>query len=215
MAERAMTRRTFVNTATAAVGALGLGAGSAKAPLDVRYGLNLLVYTATFSKDQVDLIKKVGSSGNYLSEEHTVRRFRQEHFIPNLLPREPYEAWEKAGERTALDHAKERVRQIVIVFPDHPAVMPPSLKKPLDNLQLAPVMQILFANTDFVNCYIVGKLLTNQTLPRPARQHINNKPLSTCVFLQNILMCLRPAPAYRWKLKIYHQYLHRLSFQQI
>jgi trimethylamine--corrinoid protein Co-methyltransferase len=61
----------------------------------------------------LDLIKKVGSSGNYLAEEHTVRRFRQEHFIPRLLPREPYEAWEKAGERTALDYAKERVREVL------------------------------------------------------------------------------------------------------
>jgi trimethylamine--corrinoid protein Co-methyltransferase len=61
----------------------------------------------------LDLIKRVGSSGNYLAEEHTVRRFRQEHFIPKLLPREPYEAWEKAGERIALDYAKERVREVL------------------------------------------------------------------------------------------------------
>jgi trimethylamine--corrinoid protein Co-methyltransferase len=61
----------------------------------------------------LELIKQIGSSGNYLAEEHTVRRFRQEHYIPTLLPREPYDAWEEAGGRTALDHAKDRVRQVL------------------------------------------------------------------------------------------------------
>jgi trimethylamine--corrinoid protein Co-methyltransferase len=61
----------------------------------------------------VDLIRQIGFSGNYLAEEHTARHFRKEHFIPNLLPREPYDAWEKAGARSALDRAKERVREIL------------------------------------------------------------------------------------------------------
>jgi trimethylamine--corrinoid protein Co-methyltransferase len=61
----------------------------------------------------LDLIKQIGSSGNYLAEGHTARHFRQEHFIPRLLPREPYDAWEKAGARSALDHAKERVREVL------------------------------------------------------------------------------------------------------
>jgi len=61
----------------------------------------------------LDLIKEVGFSGDYLSQPHTVRGFRQEHFIPTLLPREPYEAWKKAGARSALDYAKARVREIL------------------------------------------------------------------------------------------------------
>jgi D-psicose/D-tagatose/L-ribulose 3-epimerase len=53
-----------MNAGTAAVGAAGIaGGGAAAAPLDVRYGLNLLVYTATFSKDQIDLIRKVADMG--------------------------------------------------------------------------------------------------------------------------------------------------------
>jgi trimethylamine--corrinoid protein Co-methyltransferase len=63
----------------------------------------------------IDLIRQIATTpaGNYLAEEHTVRRFRTEHFIPELLPREPYDTWENAGGRTALDHAKERVREIL------------------------------------------------------------------------------------------------------
>jgi trimethylamine--corrinoid protein Co-methyltransferase len=61
----------------------------------------------------IDVIKEVGFDGNYLSQPHTARAFRQEHFIPSLLPREPYETWKKSGARSALDRAKERVRQIL------------------------------------------------------------------------------------------------------
>ncbi|HEM62207.1 MAG TPA: hypothetical protein ENO24_07945 [Chloroflexi bacterium] len=61
----------------------------------------------------LDLIKEVAGSpsGNYLASDHTVRHFRREHFIPNLLPREPYDAWERAGGQSALDRARERVRE--------------------------------------------------------------------------------------------------------
>jgi trimethylamine--corrinoid protein Co-methyltransferase len=61
----------------------------------------------------LDLIKEVGFSGNYLAEMHTAKHFRDEHFVPQLLPREPYEAWQKAGSKSALDLAKERVREII------------------------------------------------------------------------------------------------------
>jgi trimethylamine--corrinoid protein Co-methyltransferase len=78
----------------------------------------------------LDLIKKVGSSGNYLSEEHTVRRFRREHFIPELLPREPYEAWEKAGGLTALDHARDRVHEVLAQH--QPRQLDPAMEQELD-----------------------------------------------------------------------------------
>jgi trimethylamine--corrinoid protein Co-methyltransferase len=63
----------------------------------------------------LDLIRRVGASpsGNYLAEAHTVRRFRHEHFIPELLPREAYEVWLRAGALTALDRARERVRELL------------------------------------------------------------------------------------------------------
>jgi trimethylamine--corrinoid protein Co-methyltransferase len=61
----------------------------------------------------LDLIKEIGYSGNYLAESHTVRRFRKEHFIPSVLPRDSYDGWEQDGSRLALDHAKDRVRDIL------------------------------------------------------------------------------------------------------
>jgi trimethylamine--corrinoid protein Co-methyltransferase len=77
----------------------------------------------------LDLIQQIGFSGNYLAEGHTARHFRQEHFIPNLLPREPYDAWEKAGARSALDHAKERVREVLSKH--RPRELDPALEQEL------------------------------------------------------------------------------------
>lgn len=70
MSQRDMNRRGFLGKTALAIGAAGLAGCEAAAPekkggepLNVRYGLNLLVYTATFSKDQLDLIPKVADMG--------------------------------------------------------------------------------------------------------------------------------------------------------
>ena len=71
MPEKNITRRDFVATGAMVVGAIGLAGcrdrtqpkGQAPKPLKVRYGLNLLVYTPTFSAEKVDLIKKVADMG--------------------------------------------------------------------------------------------------------------------------------------------------------
>jgi trimethylamine--corrinoid protein Co-methyltransferase len=80
----------------------------------------------------VDLIKEVSleQAGNYLSSDHTARRFRQEHYIPRLLTREPYDTWVGAGSPTALDRARERARKIL---ENHqPRQLDPALEQELD-----------------------------------------------------------------------------------
>ena len=81
----------------------------------------------------LDMIKKVGFSGNYLSEMHTAKHFRDEHFIPQLLPRDTYEAWRKAGSKSALDLAKERVREILANHQPH--MLDPALERELDEFR--------------------------------------------------------------------------------
>jgi trimethylamine---corrinoid protein Co-methyltransferase len=61
----------------------------------------------------LDLIQRIGFSGNYLAEEHTVRHFRQEHFLPKLAVRDPFEAWQSSGARSALDLAQEKVESLL------------------------------------------------------------------------------------------------------
>ena len=73
MSKKQITRRNSLRNAAMAAGAVGLAgctdlapqqkvSGPSK-PLKVKYGLNLLVYTATFSKDQIGLIRKVADMG--------------------------------------------------------------------------------------------------------------------------------------------------------
>lgn len=76
MPREGVRRRDFIAkgafAASAVVGGVAAGVASCQQtqqpkkptkPLKVRYGLNLLLYTATFSKDQLDLIKKVADMG--------------------------------------------------------------------------------------------------------------------------------------------------------
>ena len=78
----------------------------------------------------MDVIRKVGFSGNYITEKHTLQNYRSEHFLPQLMVREPYESWEKAGSRSALDLAREKARQLLA---DHkPNELDPSVEKELE-----------------------------------------------------------------------------------
>jgi methionine-gamma-lyase len=61
----------------------------------------------------LDLIQEVGWQGDYLSQPHTARHFRQEHFLQKLLRRDGRQSWESKGSKTALDLARERVREIL------------------------------------------------------------------------------------------------------
>jgi trimethylamine--corrinoid protein Co-methyltransferase len=79
------------------------------------------------------MMKKVGFSDNYLTETHTARHFRDEHFIPQLLPRDTYEAWKKAGSKSALDLAKERVHEILANH--QPRTLDPTVEHELDGFR--------------------------------------------------------------------------------
>jgi trimethylamine---corrinoid protein Co-methyltransferase len=61
----------------------------------------------------MEVIRKVGFSGNYITEKHTMQNYREEHFLPQLMVREPYEAWEKAGAKSALDNARQKALQML------------------------------------------------------------------------------------------------------
>jgi trimethylamine--corrinoid protein Co-methyltransferase len=76
------------------------------------------------------VIKEVGFSGDYMTHKHTARRFRQEHFIPRLLSREPYDTWEKDGARSALDRARERAHEILARH--QPRDLDPAVERELD-----------------------------------------------------------------------------------
>ena len=78
----------------------------------------------------MDIIRKVGYSGNYITEKHTMQNYRSEHFLPQLMVREPYESWETAGSKSALDMARARACQLLA---DHkPVELDPAIEKELE-----------------------------------------------------------------------------------
>jgi trimethylamine--corrinoid protein Co-methyltransferase len=78
----------------------------------------------------MDVIRRVGFSGSYITDKHTTKNFRAEHFIPQLMVREPYEAWENAGAKSALDNAREKARQLLASH--KPVDLDPAIERELD-----------------------------------------------------------------------------------
>ena len=78
----------------------------------------------------MDIIRKVGYSGNYIAEKHTMQNYRSEHFLPQLMVREPYEGWESAGSKSANQPGRRaKARQLLA---DHkPVELDPSIEKEL------------------------------------------------------------------------------------
>ncbi|MBS3917537.1 MAG: trimethylamine methyltransferase family protein [Deltaproteobacteria bacterium] len=59
------------------------------------------------------LIKEMGQKGDYLSSEHTLRHFKNELRLTDLLSRERWTVWETAGKKELLEVAKERVKMLL------------------------------------------------------------------------------------------------------
>jgi trimethylamine--corrinoid protein Co-methyltransferase len=61
----------------------------------------------------VDVINKVGSSGHFLAEKHTLKHFKDVLFFPELTDRQSYDAWKKTGGKSMVKRAREKAEQIL------------------------------------------------------------------------------------------------------
>lgn len=61
----------------------------------------------------VDLIKKVGPGGTFLSERHTMQWLNKEHFITDVTDRRTSDKWESDGKKSVVDRAREKVSRIL------------------------------------------------------------------------------------------------------
>lgn len=61
----------------------------------------------------LDLIKKVGPKGSFITERHTLEHFRREIWIPKITDRTFPEIWVKSGARDLWVKAKEEVEKIL------------------------------------------------------------------------------------------------------
>lgn len=60
----------------------------------------------------VDAIKRVGPGGDFLGDEHTAKHFK-ENWKPELSDFNGFETWSAGGEKTMVQRARERIRDIM------------------------------------------------------------------------------------------------------
>ncbi len=69
----------------------------------------------------VDVIGRVGPGGHYLSDDHTLRYMRTEHYYPSdVFDRQGRDEWEADGETDAWLRAKEAARKILTAHEPEP-----------------------------------------------------------------------------------------------
>ncbi|HHE41265.1 MAG TPA: hypothetical protein ENL12_01275, partial [Dehalococcoidia bacterium] len=62
----------------------------------------------------LDLIEKVGPvPGHFLTAQHTRQWWKKEQFLPQSADRTTYPEWLTSGKKTCLDHARDRMEQIL------------------------------------------------------------------------------------------------------
>jgi trimethylamine--corrinoid protein Co-methyltransferase len=59
------------------------------------------------------IIERVGPGGHFLQEKHTLRHFRNELWMPDLLTRQHYDVWQKDGAKDMAQRVREKVEEIV------------------------------------------------------------------------------------------------------
>lgn len=78
----------------------------------------------------VDVIKKVGHKGNYISEQHTFDHFKTEIYRPMVFVQQSLEYWEQNGRMDALANAHKKVNEILDNY-EQPA-LEKSIERDLD-----------------------------------------------------------------------------------
>jgi trimethylamine--corrinoid protein Co-methyltransferase len=68
----------------------------------------------------LDLIDAVGPGGNFIAEEHTVRHFREEVWMPTILDRHYWGHWEQSGCKTTAQVVKERLEELLASYQPKP-----------------------------------------------------------------------------------------------
>jgi len=61
----------------------------------------------------LDVIREVGPGGNFITQRHTLRRYKEEHWFPKIIDRWAAESWKDRGSKSLSDVANERVRAIL------------------------------------------------------------------------------------------------------
>jgi len=77
-------------------------------------------------------IKKVGPSGSFLSEEHTLKHFREEIWLPKLSNRLDYETWIKEGKKSYADLLIAKTLEILETH--KPELLPENVQESIERI---------------------------------------------------------------------------------
>jgi len=60
----------------------------------------------------LDVIMEVGHEGHYMGKKHTLDHFRS-MWQPMVTDGQPYKTWKTQGSKNAVDHAREKAKEIL------------------------------------------------------------------------------------------------------
>lgn len=89
-------------------------------------------YRITEETLAIDLIDQIGPGGDFLTQKHTVKHFKDETWIPDLLDRQGYMSWEKSGSTTLRERAADKVGKILDTYA--PEEIPASTKQKVEDI---------------------------------------------------------------------------------
>ncbi len=70
-----------------------------------------------------DTLKKIGIGGNFISEQHTMKNFRNEQWDWDLFLRQNYHTWHSEGSKDILTRARGKLNKIMAdIFPPEPVI---------------------------------------------------------------------------------------------
>ena len=79
----------------------------------------------------LDVIMEVGHEGHFMGKKHTLDHFRQ-MWQPVVTDGQTYKTWKAAGAKSAVDHAREKAKEILRTH--QPAPLGPDVKKELQGI---------------------------------------------------------------------------------
>lgn len=88
----------------------------------------------------MDVIRKVGPQGQFLSTPHTVKNFKKEHWLPELSNRFPLAYWKASGQQSLSEKAIERAQKILKGHQTNPLDI--GIQETLDAIRSAAVEEL-------------------------------------------------------------------------
>ena len=80
-----------------------------------------------------EVVHAAGPAGNFLAEEHTVRHFREELWLPgSAWTRQPYDLWREAGGMSFADRLNRNIAGVLAAH--HPAPLDEALAREIDGI---------------------------------------------------------------------------------